>query len=103
MYTFDKVPSRNRGTIINRSVNNPVAKNTLWKWYLANLDNFEALHEYMYQSVLVDIIPICIDDMDEITEFFKDYLKKREFLRDAIDIALEQVEINAQMKNRYQY
>lgn len=99
MYTFDKVPSRNRGTIINRIVNNPIAKKTLWKWYLANLDNFEALHEYMYQSVLVDLIPICIDDMYEIKEFFVEYLKKREFLRDAIDIALEQVEINAQMKN----
>jgi aminopeptidase N len=100
-YVFEKVPLRNRTTLINTIITNPISKKTLWKWYLANLDNFESLTEYMYQGVLTTIIPTCTDDLDEMKEFFADYEKKRPQLSDALDIAMENVEINAKLLNKY--
>lgn len=100
-YVFDKVPMRNRTNLINGIIANPLAKQTLWKWYLANLDNFESLTDYMYQGILTTLVPRCTDELDEVKEFFNDYLKKRKQLVDAIDIAMENVEINAKLFNRY--
>ncbi|MCY3412254.1 MAG: M1 family metallopeptidase [Candidatus Heimdallarchaeota archaeon] len=102
MYAFDKVPSRNRTTIINPILANPEARKTIWTWYLANLDNFEALHEYMYQMALTTLIPRCVDNKDEVREFFLDYIKKKPHFKDAVDIGLERIEIDAQLKNRYE-
>ncbi len=101
MYTFEKVPLRNRSTIIQGIIANPKAKATLWKWYIANLDNFEALTDYMYQNVLTSLIPMCTDDIDDVRSFFKEYLNKRPNLTDALDIAMENVEINAKLLNKY--
>ncbi|MHA2254189.1 MAG: M1 family metallopeptidase, partial [Candidatus Kariarchaeaceae archaeon] len=100
-YIFDQIPARNRSTAIASLSLNPYATETLWYWYLANLDNFEKLHPYMYQQVLTVLVPRCVDHKEDIISFFKDYLVKNPQMQDAIDVALEIMEINARVKNAF--
>ncbi len=97
-YIFEKIPGRNRSIAIGVLAQNPNARDTLWKWYIANLDNFEALHPFMYQRAITSIVPECVNDVDDINDFFEEYTKKKPMIKDAIDVALERMKINAQIK-----
>ncbi len=104
IYIFENIPSRNRMAAIGSLASNPIFNREgtykLWEWYLANLDNFEKLHPYMYQGAITSIIPQCVDNEDDIKAFFKDYVKKNPIIKDALDIALELMQINSKLKSR---
>ncbi|RMG32882.1 MAG: M1 family peptidase [Methanobacteriota archaeon] len=92
-FIFEEIPYRNRGGAIALLASNPVAKETLWEWYLANLDNFEKLHPFMYQIALVSIISRSVDKENDVKEFFNGYLKKNPSIADAIEVGLENLEM----------
>ena len=92
-YTFEKIPARNRRILILSLSNNAVAKPTLWYWYLANLDNFEKLHEYSYQLAIVQIVSESSEYDNDVHEFFDNYVKKNPHISDAVDVAMENLEI----------
>lgn len=83
---------------ISAIINNPKAKETLWYWYLANLDNFEKLPSFHYQRALIQLIPKCEAQAQDVKEFFVDYIKKKPDLGDTLDVGLETLEINLQFK-----
>ncbi len=92
-FIFEEIPYRNRGGAIAMLASNPMAKKTLWEWYLANLDNFEKLHPFMYQIALVSIISRSIDKETDVREFFEGYLKKNPRVSDAIEVGFENLEM----------
>lgn len=92
-YTFEKIPARNRRILILSLTDNAAAKPTLWYWYLANLDNFEKLHEYSYQMAIVQIVEESSDHYNDVHEFFDDYVKRNPHVSDAVDVAMENLEI----------
>ncbi|MCE7735790.1 MAG: M1 family metallopeptidase [Candidatus Heimdallarchaeota archaeon] len=92
-YTFEKIPGRNRRILIQSLANNAIAKHTLWYWYLANLDNFEKLHEYSYQIAIVQIVNESSEYYQDVHKFFDDYVKKNPHVSDAVDVAMENLEI----------
>ena len=100
-YIFEHIPPRSRGQAIGVLRNNPVALEhaNLWQYYIANLDNFEKLSPFMYQAVLTGLLPELTKDEEDIKQFFEGYLKKKPMLQDAIDVALESMEINKQIKS----
>lgn len=93
-YTFEKIPARNRRILIQSLSNNASAKHTLWYWYLANLDNFEKLHEYSYQLAIVQIVNESAEYYDDVHRFFDEYVRKNPHVLDAVDVAMENLEIN---------
>lgn len=97
-YTFEKVPPRNRGTLIATLCTNPDAKKTLWHWYLANLDNFEKLHPFIYQSSIVNICMKSEEFENDVKTHFKEYVKKNPSVSDAIDVGLEGLDVNLELK-----
>ncbi|MFV2013910.1 MAG: M1 family metallopeptidase [Candidatus Heimdallarchaeota archaeon] len=93
-YTFETIPARNRGFLIQSLTNNATAKNTLWHWYLANLDNFEKLHEYSYQLAIVEIASKSSEYYQDVHNFFERYVENNPKVSDAVDVALENLEIS---------
>jgi len=92
-YIFEKVPMRNQTTLIQSLSSNPEAVNSLWHWYLSNLDNFEKLHEYMYQTAILAIVIKSGKYEADVTEFFEGYVEKNPKVKDAVDVALEGLKI----------
>lgn len=98
LFIFDEIPARNRGNAIGTLVNNEQAQDGIWEWYLANLDNFEKLHPFIYQQSLSAVITAGVKHKEEIQDFFADYVKKNPQVKDPVDKALETMEIRAQIK-----
>ncbi|OLS18661.1 MAG: Tricorn protease-interacting factor F2 [Candidatus Heimdallarchaeota archaeon LC_2] len=92
-YIFEKVPMRNQTTLIQSLASNPEATSSLWHWYLANLDNFEKLHEYMYQISILAIVTKSSQYESDVKEFYEGYLQKNPKVKDAVDVALEGLKI----------
>jgi aminopeptidase N len=92
-FTFEKVPSRNSTYLVGSISNNPIAKDTLWHWYLANLDNFEKMHEYMYQISILAIVRQSSAYHNDVKNFFNGYVEKNPKVSDAVDMALESLDI----------
>lgn len=97
-YVFEKVPMRNQNTLIQSVSSNPVATSSLWHWYLANLDNFEKLHDYMYQLAILEIVTRSGDYENDVTEFYDGYVKKNPKIKDAVDVALEGLKIRKNLR-----
>ena len=94
---FEKFPSRNRGSVINTLCKNSAAKSGMWHWYIANLDNFEKLFPFMYQSVLVNLISASLEHEEDMREFFEDYQKKNPLAKESADIGFELLEIRKRL------
>ena len=95
---FEKIPYGNRGGAIAVFASKPIAIEGLWHWYLANLDNFEKLHPFMYQIALVSIISRSEMHEKDMEGFFKDYITKNLMVADAVEVGMELLRINKQIK-----
>jgi len=95
---FTDIPSRNRGLAISSLCRNPVTSPAMWEYYIANLDSFEALNNFMYQGAVVSTILTGMEQFDDIQSFFDEYLKKNPQTSDAVDVGLEQLKIQMQFK-----
>lgn len=97
-FILENVPDRNKFFPIGSLAENPVAVEDLWEWYKGSLDKLEQFHPVHYERVIAAIVPVAgIGKEDEVKEFFKDYLKKNEKLRDLVDLSLERLEINSRL------
>ena len=89
---FTEIPLRNRITAIRTLISNSHVKNKTWKWFLANLDNFEKLTEYVYQLSIAEIIFANMEHEEDMRKFFNDYGKKRPLAEEAARIGFEYIE-----------
>ncbi len=96
---FTEVPSRNRGFVIAGLARNELIKDDIWLWYIANLDSFEALNNFMYQGAVLSVISAGDKHIDDMKKFFEDLVKKKPRMADAVEVALEQLEIKIQFKS----
>jgi hypothetical protein len=79
---FQKIPMRNRSTIIDGLCQNPHAVDKMWKFYTANLDNFEKMHEHMQMRSINSIVtyaglnPTIKKDMEKFFESYENPIAK---------------------------
>jgi aminopeptidase N len=99
-YILGSVPGRNKFVPIVSMTANPNAVPYMWDWFRSHLNAFEQFHPLHYERVIVGIIPVCgLGREDEVTAFFREYMRKKSMARDAIKLSLEKLEINSRMRN----
>jgi aminopeptidase N len=100
-FSLTSVPPRNRFLPIAAAADNPSATPRMWAWYREHLEQLEAFHPLLYERVITGILPLGgLGNEEAVFTFFNDYLKKRPELRDATDLALENLEINQRMREK---
>jgi aminopeptidase N len=100
-YALDKVPSRNRFIPIVSMASNPCAIPHLWDWYRDHRHALEGFHPLHYERVLAGILPVCgLGKEEAVKAFFDDYVRGYPGATEAIELALERLEINARMRSR---
>ncbi len=100
-YTLDSVPPRNQFMPIAAAGGNPVAAPHLWEWYRSHLSSLEAFHPLLYERVITGIVPLGgLGNEADVNAFFDGYLNDRPQLKDAVELALEYLEINSKMRAR---
>lgn len=98
-FTLTSVPPRNRFMTIVSAAANRHAAPRLWDWYMAHLQQVEAFHPLHYERVITGIIPLAgLNYTEEVNEFFTTYKEQKPQHKDAIDLALENLAINAAMR-----
>ncbi|MCY3412900.1 MAG: M1 family metallopeptidase [Candidatus Heimdallarchaeota archaeon] len=95
---FNEVPSRNRGFLITQLAANKKIKDDIWFWYIANLDGFEALNNFMYQGAILSVVSNSEKHRSDMKQFFDDMVKKKPRISDAVEVALEQLDITLNFK-----
>lgn len=98
-YIFEHIPMRNQGTAIATLCRNVAAKDTMWHFYLANLDGFGALFPYMHQNVIVALIAINEQHQIDMQQHFEQQIKKTPYLKDAVAIGFEYLQIFENMRS----
>jgi tricorn protease interacting factor F2/3 len=99
-FTLDSVPPRNRFMPIVSAAANRHAAPRLWDWYMAHLQQVEAFHPLHYERVITGTIPVAgLDRTEEVATFFNTYIEQKPQHKDAIDLALENLAINAAMRS----
>ena len=99
-YVLDKVPARNKFIPVVAMCANPHALDLMWDWYIANLEQIEQFHPMLYERVIAAIIPTAgIQRSDEVKTFFYDYRSQKNIATDVINLSLERLEINLNMRN----
>ena len=98
-FVLDSVPPRNRFISIAAAGMNPFSQPYLWSWYLENLDRLEAFHPLLYERVITGLWPYgglaCEPD---VQAFAQAYLQDHPSLKDAVELALENLSINNRMR-----
>jgi tricorn protease interacting factor F2/3 len=99
-FTLESVPPRNRFMPIVSAAANPLAAPHLWEWYLKHLEQVEAFHPLHYERVITGVVPLAgLDRTDDLLAFFKAHIEQKPQHRDAVDLALENLAINAAMRS----
>ena len=98
-FTLEAVPPRNQFMPIAAAGGNPVAVPHLWEWYRTHLASLEAFHPLLYERVITGIVPLGGPENEaDVQAFFDEYLKDWPQLKDAVELALEYLEINTIMR-----
>ncbi len=99
-FTLNSVPPRNRFVPIVFAAANPIAAQHLWEWYETHLLQLEAFHPLHYERVITGIVPLAgLDRTEEVNAFFSTYIEQKPQHKDSIDLALENLAINAAMRS----
>jgi aminopeptidase N len=56
-YTLERVTSQNRVHVVAGAAENPVGREFLWEWYVANESSLSSLHPYHFASVVSVVVP----------------------------------------------
>jgi aminopeptidase N len=100
-FALASVPPRNQFIPIAAAGGNPTAAPHLWSWYSAHLPELEAFHPLLYERVITGIVPLGgLGHEADVHVFFDDYLKSHPQFKDAVELALEYMQINTRMKGR---
>ena len=98
-FALSSVPPRNQFMPIAAAGGNPTAAPQLWAWYHTHLDSLEAFHPLLYERVITGIVPLGgLGNETDVHSFFEGYLQERPQLKDAVELAIEYLEINAKMR-----
>jgi aminopeptidase N len=99
-FVLDEVPSRNKFMPIVAMGGNHYAEPFLWDWFLKNLSKLEKMHPLHFERVITGVAPMAgIEKAPEVKGFLKDYMVKSPRTKDAVEMALEKLEINVRMRN----
>ena len=99
-YVLEEVPDRNKFIPIGVMSENLIAIPSLWDWYQDNLMAFERFHPVHYERVIASLVPICgLGREEEVGDFFQEYMKKQEKLKDVVKLSLERLEIHSRMRH----
>ena len=98
-FTLESVPPRNQFMPIAAAGGNTAAAPHLWGWYRKHLKELEAFHPLLYERVITGIVPLGgLGHEEEVNAFFDAYLKDQPHVKDAVELALEYLEINTAMR-----
>jgi tricorn protease interacting factor F2/3 len=98
-YTLESVPPRNQFIPIAAAGSNPSAADRIWPWYQNHLPRLEAFHPLLYERVITGIVPIGgLALVTQVNAFYDSYVRERPQVKDAVELALENLAINAQMR-----
>jgi len=99
-YVLEEVPDRNKFIPIGVMSENLIAIPSLWDWYQDNLMAFERFHPVHYERVIASLVPICgLGREEEVGNFFQEYMKKQEKLKDVVKLSLERLGIHSRMRH----
>ena len=84
---------------ISAMSDNPAAVPSLWDWYQANLPSIERFHPVLYERVIAALVPVCgwVRE-EEVKNFFREYVRKQEKMKDVVNLSLERLEIHSRMR-----
>jgi aminopeptidase N len=98
-FVLEKVPPRNQFIPIAAAAGNPVAMPRMWDWYRQHLDRLEAFHPLLYERVITGIVPLGgLGHEQAVRDFFEAYVQQRPQLKDAVELALENLAINSRLR-----
>ncbi len=98
-FALAAVPPRNRFMPIAAAAGNPLAAAHMWPWYQKHRSQLEAFHPLLYERVITGIVPVAgLDNEDDVTAFFQSYVQQRPHLKDVVELALENLQINARLR-----
>jgi hypothetical protein len=98
-FALADVPPRNQFVTIVSAAGNHAAAPWLWQWYRQHLEQLEAFHPLLYERVITGIMPLAgLDQQTQVEAFFSTYLERQPQLKDAVELALENLAINARMR-----
>jgi len=103
-YVLEAVPPRNQFMPIAAAAGNPEAAPRMWAWYKLHLGQLEAFHPLLYERVITGIVPVGgLAHEEEVRAFFESYVQQRPNLKDAVELALEHLEINSRMREANEF
>jgi aminopeptidase N len=98
-FVLEKVPARNQFIPIAAAAGNPKAMSRMWDWYQQRRERLEVFHPLLYERVITGIVPLGgLDREDAVRAFFESYVQQRPQLKDAVELALENLEINRRLR-----
>ncbi len=98
-FVLKKVPDRNRFVPITAMGSNTAVTDSLWDWFIRDLEVFETFHPMLFERVITGIVPFGgLGREEEVKSFFDDYLKKNKAPKDVVMMALELMAIHARMR-----
>jgi tricorn protease interacting factor F2/3 len=98
-FTLESVPPRNRYIPIAAACGNTVAAPHMWDWYQSHLKTLEDFHPLLYERVITGIVPLGgLGHEDEVVSFFNAYVQKAPHITDAVELALEYLEMNMALR-----
>jgi aminopeptidase N len=98
-FVLEAVPPRNQFMPIAAAAGNPEAAPRMWAWYRQHLGQLEAFHPLLYERVITGIVPVGgLGHEQEAQAFFESYVQQRPNLKDAVELALENLEINSRLR-----
>ena len=98
---FNKIPSRNQSGLIDRLSNNPFAISKMWKFFIANLDNFGKMHQSFQGRSINYIVTNSIDEeiKKDMEKFFADYGKVNQVAKITTEKSFEILTMKLKVKN----
>jgi aminopeptidase N len=98
-FTLESVPPRNQFMPIAAAGGNAIAAEHLWQWYQNHLKTLETFHPLLYERVITGITPLGgLGHESDVDTFFDAYLKDQPQLKDVVELALEYLKINSQLR-----
>ena len=98
-FVLEAVPPRNQFMPIAAAAGNPEAAPRMWAWYRQHLGQLETFHPLLYERVITGIVPVGgLGHEQEVQAFFESYVQQRPNLKDAVELALENLEINSRLR-----
>jgi hypothetical protein len=99
-YTLENVPISNRFIPMYFVAGNLAYVGRIWQWYLDNIKELEKLTNDHYERVIASVVSLGgLDKEEEVMEFLKNYMQERKHAKDTINMTLERLEINSNLKH----